>query len=589
MCAVSNRSRPHQWWPSRIALALLLLPGVLSLPAAESRYLEDFEFVRKTVLEHGAAVHSKKIDWSTACASLRPGFVSCEDDVQHVRNVLRLLAVLRDSHSGLVRSSIAQDQLPSKWDGLYGGGLWFAWEKGRVMLRGLMERHPLRGAVPPGSALVEIAGRPAWLVLEKEKRRITRYQGSSSDHSLFSSMSNRLLPFGNSQRLDLEFMTPALEVVSVTAPRWGPGGKAFYPYTVQIPEGIERRDGATAGFLKTPWSESVGYIRITGSMHEKTAAAFHQEFDRLKGMEVLLLDCRGMGGGSDIPAWEMAGRLFQSPVPNGPGRRLEPTGSWQFPGPVVLLQDEAEVSSAETFTWAVCETGRVVSVGRPTGGWSIIPRVFHCPSGLIDFRLGVRDRPTPLRRIHTEGVGWPPDLLVPYGPVFCAEEDPSRELGMEVLRLLHAGVPHQAVVQCFQGLLAGSISGFLREASRLSRKVPGWDPEPLAKKVAADLKATIGMEAALVLNGSVAVPEARATLGRLQDLAEKATKARLTTEASRLKKLVQSLRTEVRAQEAFLDATDDSFDADDATRKAFLRAYGKTRIGRYAAGVLWKD
>ena len=57
--------------------------------------------------------------------------------------------------------------------------------------------------------------------------------------------------------------------------------------------------------------------------------AFHKAFDALKGMEALLLDCRGMGGGGDYQAWEMAGRLFTKTVPNGPGRRSKPTASWQ--------------------------------------------------------------------------------------------------------------------------------------------------------------------------------------------------------------------------------------------------------------------
>ena len=30
------------------------------------------------------------------------------------------------------------------------------------------------------------------------------------------------------------------------------------------------------------------------------------------------------------------------------------------------------------------------------------------------------DRATPLLDVHTEGVGWPPDVLVPFGPVISA-------------------------------------------------------------------------------------------------------------------------------------------------------------------------
>jgi len=108
-------------------------------------------------------------------------------------------------------------------------------------------------------------------------------------------------------------------------------------------------------------------------------------------MEALLLDCRRMGGGTDACAWDMAGRFYPKGVSNGLHGRIAPSGSRQFDGPVVMLQDEVEISSAETFTWAMSETERCVSVGRPTGGWGIIPKGYSCPSGIVSFRLGVNE------------------------------------------------------------------------------------------------------------------------------------------------------------------------------------------------------
>ena len=91
-----------------VLLACLLLGGtLLAQGSSRRRYLEDFEFVRDTVRKRGAAVSSKKIDWKAACARMRPLFAACKDDTEHVRNVMRLLAVLRDSHTGVTRYSVA--------------------------------------------------------------------------------------------------------------------------------------------------------------------------------------------------------------------------------------------------------------------------------------------------------------------------------------------------------------------------------------------------------------------------------------------------------------------------------------------------
>ncbi|MFQ5506666.1 MAG: hypothetical protein ACE5F1_18000, partial [Planctomycetota bacterium] len=136
-----------------VLCALLLGP---ELPGQDKRYLEDFEFIRKSVAQASASLRSKKIDWKGACKRLRPLVAGCKSDVDHVANIMKLLAVLEDSHTDVWRTSVDRSQLPSKWDGLYGGGLWFAWENGRIMLRGIMKGHSLEGTVPLGSALVRI-------------------------------------------------------------------------------------------------------------------------------------------------------------------------------------------------------------------------------------------------------------------------------------------------------------------------------------------------------------------------------------------------------------------------------------------------
>jgi hypothetical protein len=579
---------------------------VLTLAAAvcaqgDSKYVQDFDFVTDCVAQNGAAVALHGLDWADISGAHRPRFVACTNDVEHVKNVMRLLAELGDSHTGVTRHGVDREALPSKWDGLLGGGLWFAWEDGRVMLRGVMEGMQFGHGIAPGATLVSIDGWPAWLALEREKRRITEFAGSSSDHSLFASMGNRLLPFGAKRTLALGFCVPGERGVRIAeVPQWGPDGKAFQPLAATVPPGIDAggdaaRAGAVATMLATEWCPRTGYIRITGSMDDATVAAFHAAFDTLRGAEAVLLDCRGMGGGSDGAAWAMCGRFFSRGVANGIHGRIEASGDWQFDGPLVMLQDEREVSAAETFTWALSETKRCVSVGRPTGGWAIIPKGYKCPSGLVDFRLGVNARPTPIERRATEGIGWAPDVLVPYGPRLCAEPDATRRIGLETLRLLHAGVERDEVVTLIGDLFGGGLDEASKRAertaksmaSRAAKETASWDYAALVELVQQDLEATLALELALLEESDVIAPDVRGAERRLVSLEQRAKGAKLTSPLAALQSALKRQRAESAAQAALLEFEGHGFEGDQRAVKSFLTKHAKSRVASFARDVLF--
>lgn len=572
--------------PLRQALLGGLLCTAPALAQDRQRYLEDYEFLVETVARDGAAVQSKKIDWKKEAAELKPLFAGCKSDLEHVQNVMRLLARLEDSHTG-VTDSRAEGPLPSKFDGLYGGGLWIAWEDGRVMVRGHRPGHSLERTLPLGSMILAVDGVPTWLFLELERERIARHVGISSDHSLWSSLSNKLFPFGERQTINALVLTPELETRTVTIPRWGPEGKSFDSRQATLPEGVAWQEGAVSTMLSFPWCKEVGYLRITGSMDEQTAAAVHRAFDALEGMEGLLLDCRSMGGGGDASAWEMAGRLFPEGANNGRHGRIEPSGSWQFAGPVVMLQDESEVSSAETFTWAVTETERVVSVGRPTGGWGIIPRGYQCPSGLVSFRLGVNDRPTPIRGVHTEGVGWPPDVLVPYGPLLWARPDVVAEIGLEVLRTMVAGATRKQAAEAFAAAFAGDLGPLERLEGVVAKQDPGWSSKDWCQRIQEDLELTIAMEKQALEEKKVDAVDAAGVARRLTALRERAKGLGVKSIAA-LEKAQKSLAKEAAAQADLAALARDGGIAEAAARKSWLSRHGGTRTGKLVKETVWK-
>ncbi len=513
---------------ARFALAVALAPGPPAAP--DKRYLDDFEFIHDTVAQKGAIPKWKNVDWEKECQRLLPRFKKCASDVEHVKNVMELLATLKDSHTGVVETKVKWEELPSKWDGLWGGGLGFLWDDGRILLRGVHRVAGTTGAcddVPAGSVLLEIGDASANVALAKERARIAKYLGISTDASLWGSMHNRLLPFGEARQISIEFVTPGGKHEKRSVLRFASDGKAFQPSDVELPDGVTWGEGAVSALIDE--KAGVGYLRITGGMDAETTKAFHAAFDRLKGMKALLLDGRAMGGGSDAAAWEMCGRLFSKGASNGRNGRIEPSGSWQFDGPVVFVQDAMMVSSAETFAWAVSETARVISVGTTTGGWGIIPNRFDCPSGLVSFRVGVNDRPTPIRGVRTEGQGWPADVRIPCGPGFLGLKDAAREVGLEILGILASGAEVEDVRVAWSGLVAGDVAGFKKRAAAWKNARPARSADEWAKFVLDDLAADLSLETTwLATKGAepFALSEA-ATARRLARLVERAKKAGL--------------------------------------------------------------
>jgi len=386
-------------------------------------YKKDFEFLERTVRTRYPALKKKGVDWKAVCKVWRPRFAACKDDETHLRNANLLLAHLKDMHTGITESTVTV-HVPTT-DGLYGGGLWIARDGGRILLRAFSPGHPLERKIRPGAELLSVDGRPARLVHEEARQQMRKWSGWSSTHFLDSCLSFRFFPFGKKTLISVEFLNPDGKIVDAKLVQFGPDGRGCSRVAVTMPEGVVPKGKAVSARLEG----DLGYIRILGGMNEPTRADFFAAFDELKGVKGVILDCRGMGGGTDRPAYAMAGRFFPK------GGVVPPSGDWQFKGPVVLLQDERQVSSAETFTWVMTESDRVVSVGRPTGGATIVPMGFEVPSKLFKFRMGVSDRRTPIKRVQPEGVGTPPDIFVSYEPYLLAKYgDPVFGIGEAVLR-----------------------------------------------------------------------------------------------------------------------------------------------------------
>jgi hypothetical protein len=569
------------------AAVALLLGSALAVAAGDPRYVDDFEFIRSTVAQKGAAVHVRKLDWKAICDRFEPRFASAASDAEHVKNVMELLATLGDAHTGVTRSAVAWDDLPRKFDGIFAGGLWWREDAGKFVVAGF-EASVDRTRVPPlGSALIEIGHEPAWIALGRDHARLTRWFGTSSDHSLYASLGNALLPYRGANVAHVLVATPDGKAKDFELMRFAQSGKAFDPSRALLAPGLAWQEGAVSGFVEHRSGKRIGVLVITGGMDAATVTKVHTAFDRLKDMDALVLDARHAGGGGDAAAWEIAGRLYPEGEDNGLHGRIEPSGSWQFAGPVVFLQDASMVSSAETLAWAVTERGRCVSIGRATGGWGIIPNGFKCPSGLVDFRLGVNARPTPVKRVQTEGVGWPADVTTP--PTFTWREpkskdaqealDPTVDLGLDVAALMACGIGRDDARNSFRALFDGKCDEFAKALAKSAKATPWFDAPRAAARRKDEIKSEVEQEIALIVGDEVRSPDVLSSATRYPAGSARAKAAGFAKLADAWKAALDARKAEPAAQKALLETMGEAEKLDATQKKAFLAKHGKTRVG----------
>jgi len=177
-----------------------------------------------------------------------------------------------------------------------------------------------------------------------------------------------------------------------------------------------------------PSGAALVYIPTFAKGEDRDPAA---EFDALLAQFMdapgLIIDLRDNGGGASFVAEAIDGRLlpeafaygtewYRTPLPRFGWRtereaRVRPRGE-SYDGPLVLLIDTLNMSTAETFIVSLTDSGQAQTVGRHTAGASGNPAAFRLVGGgRARYSQGSFTRPdgTPL-----EGEGIAPDVAVTW-------------------------------------------------------------------------------------------------------------------------------------------------------------------------------
>jgi carboxyl-terminal processing protease len=195
--------------------------------------------------------------------------------------------------------------------------------------------------------------------------------------------------------LELEIMLagPRNSSVALTFERRGLDGQYV---TLQRTVKRERFSEESAVPAALMFDETTGYVRITTFMGEKVAADLRAALQRLErqGMQRLLLDLRGNGGGSVDEAATIAGEFLptgtvvftsegrrQASVDTGRVKRSFWRSERQYP--IVILQDDGSASASELVAGALQDHDRALIVGQPSFGKSLMMRGFPLSDGSV--------------------------------------------------------------------------------------------------------------------------------------------------------------------------------------------------------------
>jgi hypothetical protein len=189
-------------------------------------------------------------------------------------------------------------------------------------------------------------------------------------------------------------------------------------------------------------SPTVGYVRIPTFEGAGWAGEVDDALGALPDAHALIVDVRDNPGGTTALAADVAGRFTTSAhtfgyvrIRQGPGHddftdyiaeTVSPSGPKQFDGPLFVLTNRKDYSSAEDFVLAMRTLPQATTVGDTTAGASGSPLVRELPNGWT-FDLSTWIEYTP-QRTPFENIGLAPAVYVPSTMIDLASgRDPILE------------------------------------------------------------------------------------------------------------------------------------------------------------------
>jgi carboxyl-terminal processing protease len=399
------------------------------LSAKEQR--ENFDFLCQAIDETYADFELKSIDWGEVCRRYQERLDPAASAEQFYRLLFQLVNELKDTHSWLENYHPA---FPTS-----GPGLTVDLFEGKPFIVAVnADSEAARLGAKPGSEVLEVDGLS---VEDKLKQLRLGLPACSSERAFRREACRYLLAGERGTTVDLKLRLPDGHAQTFRLQRTA--GVSDPPRQLCS---FDLKEQRFVQFGRHP--SGLGYIRMTSfDGQEEVAQEFDQALEALRTAPGLILDIRDNPGGYGQA--RIVGRLLQRPtlgaisfIKNGPGHGalkrkddiLEPTGPWQYSGPIALLVNDSTGSAADLFACYLRSAKRVVTVGTTThGNLSAVAAYAVLPCGLVvrisnGYVCDAGGKPI-------EGNGNAPDVIVaPTISDFLAGRDPVLEKAVALVR-----------------------------------------------------------------------------------------------------------------------------------------------------------
>ncbi len=376
------------------------------------------------------------LDWNAVRTRYQPRALQAPTDAAFYQTLNEMLGELKQSHLG-VRAPEDAEALSAEHPAATGpstgdAGLTALLIGGQAVVSRV---EPGSGAekagIKPGFILTDIGGKPLAPLLKRIQDRKPALREGEQRVAAWALVRGLLAG-------------PAGQKVTVTALD-GTKSQAV-EITRQVPAGQIITFGALPPILSVVESKrldgNIGYVRFNiflfPIMQQIRQAVQKMADDHVAG---IILDVRQNPGGVGAMAETVAGLFMSKPADLGTMQtRAAPLKFPVFPqspyyaGPLVILTDEASLSTSEVLAGGLQEIKRAVIIGRTSGGMVLPSQVEELPGG-GEFQYVFADFHTP-KGVRLEGRGVIPDISVELTPaLLLAHPDPILDRAVEYVRV----------------------------------------------------------------------------------------------------------------------------------------------------------
>jgi carboxyl-terminal processing protease len=421
---------------SRIAYSLMAFSVCLLLTTCNTRAVQStltpqqreeiFNKVWTRVKESHFDPKMNGIDWNAVRKQYAPRVKKVKSDGEFYVLLEAMLGELKQSHYGIIPPNVyvAEDEGAGV---LHEGetGLTVQLVENQAVITRVAPNSPAEKAgLRPGYAITQIDGKPVEEILSKI--RIRKLAPVEERLQVYIALRVRLSGNLNEKRT-LQYLDANDKPQAAELGFYKPEGKM---------EKLGEMPAMRTEFEKRRLAGNIGYIRFNLFLipvMEPVKEAI-REFKDAPG---IIIDLRGNLGGIGYMSVGIAGELFDKRVSLGTMKLRQGDlrlavfpQSEPYKGSVVILTDEASISTSEIMAGGLQELGRAIVVGRATPGM-VLPSQFERLPGGARMQFVFADYKTP-KGIMLEGRGVMPNIPVNLTRRELLEKgDPTLEIAIE--------------------------------------------------------------------------------------------------------------------------------------------------------------